>query len=166
MPKRVTQRGNCMLCGTALSLEAGRHPSLEENNGTQIDCPYKGLSHSDLVAYHDNLFFGDWRLSSMNIYDLQRTYYLLGRYLEALEKRFDGEMDAYCQGILEKARGVYLNCDPKIFGYDSIWSLDSVLSLAHTLLNRLLRAQGKGNHRATDYEPYYEIANVPFREEL
>jgi hypothetical protein len=155
-----------MLCGTLLSLEAGRHPSIEETNGTKIDCPYAALSYSDLRAYHDNLFFGDWRLSASNIYDLQRTYFMLGRYLEALEKRFNGKMDSYCQGILEKAQGVYLNCDPRIFGYDSIWSLDGVLSLAHTLLNRLLRGGGEDNHRATDYEPYYEITTVPFREEL
>lgn len=166
MPKRITQTGNCMLCGTILSLEAGRHPSIEETNGTQIDCPYKGLSHSDLRAYHDNLFFGDWRLSSNNIYDLQRTYFKLGRYLEAVEKRFAGKMDSYCQSLMEKAKGVYLNCDPKIFGYDCIWSLDNVLSLAHTLLNRLLREHGESNHNTIDYEPYYEITNVPFREEV
>ncbi len=166
MPKRITRPGACMLCGTELSLEAGRHPSIEDTNGTQIDCPYNGQSFSDLKAYHDNLFFGDWRLDASNIYDLQRTYYMLEKYLDALEKRFGEQMDNYSRGILEKARGISLNCDPKIFGYDSIWSLDSVLSLAHTLLNRLLRAEGKENHRATDYEPYYEITTVPFREEL
>lgn len=155
-----------MLCGTELSLEAGRHPSIEETNGSQTDCPYKGQLHSDLKAYHDNLFFGDWRLDASNIYDLQRTYYMLEKYLDAVEKRFDGKMDAYCKGILEKARGISLNCDPKIFGYDSIWSLDSVLSLAHTLLNRLLRADGEQNHLVTDWEAYYEISTVPFREEL
>lgn len=155
-----------MLCGTELSLEAGRHPSVEDTNGSRVDCPYAGTLHSDLKAYHDNLFFGDWRLSSTNIYDLQRTYFMLGRYLEAIEKRYEGKMDDYCRGTLEKAHGIYLNCDPRIFGYDSIWSLDSVLSLAHTLLNRLLREAGEPNHRVTDYEPYYEITTVPFREEL
>lgn len=162
----IPNHSSCKLCGTELSLEAGQHPSGGKTNGVRVDCPYADRAYSDLLAYHDNLFYGGWRLSVTNIYELQRTYTRLEKFLNAVEKRFYGDMDTYCRKILERARGIHLNCDPRIFGYDCIWSLDNVLSLGHTLLNRLLREAGEDIHRSADYEPYYEITNVPFREEL
>lgn len=167
MPTSFVQSGNCQICGTEVSLEAGKHPSLEEINGEPVACPYKGLLYSDLRAYHDNLFFDAWRVSEVNIYDLERTYHKLGVYLEMLENRFRETLDECCRKYLEKARDMYFSGDPLVVGYEGVLSLlDGILSLAHSLFNCQLRQRGAGNHHSLDYSSYYETAMIPFWEEV
>src|SRR3990172_5771623 len=126
--------------------------------------PYRGLLYAHLQEFHDRLYYGHWRSSSASVRDLQRAYYQLGRYLDVLEREVSKAGSAEAKKYLEKAQGAHLRADPRSYPQAATLNLDNTLSYAHRALNGLLRSQGTPGHDPMDFESFYDIVEVPFRE--
>jgi len=126
--------------------------------------PYRGLLYAHLQESHDRLYFGPWRGSSASARDVQRAYHQLGRYLDALEQEVAKAASVEAKTYLEKAQGAHLRADPRSYPDTATLNLDNTLSYAHRALNGLLRSQGTPGHDPMDFESFYDIVEVPFRE--
>ncbi len=126
--------------------------------------PYRGLLYAHLQEAHDRLYFGPWRSSSASARDLQRGYYQLGRYLDALEREVSKAGSVEAKKYLEKAQGAHLRADPRAYPETATLNLDNTLSYAHHALNHLLRSQGTPGHDPMAFESFYDIVEIPFRE--
>ncbi len=128
--------------------------------------PYRGLLHAHLREAHDHLYYGQWRGLSSSILDLQRGYHQLGEYLESLEREVTLAGSTEAKTYLEKAQNAYLRADPTACPNADTINLDNALSYAHYALNCLLRKRGVPNHNPDAFEAFYDVASVPFREEI
>ena len=128
--------------------------------------PYRGLLYAHLREAHDHLYYGPWRGFSASILDLQRAYHQLEEYLETLEGEVAEAGSAEAKTYLEKAQGAHLRADPRSYTDTAMLNLDHALAYAHHSLNCLLRREGALNHDPEAFQAFYDVASVPFREEV
>ncbi len=128
--------------------------------------PYRGLLYAHLREAHDHLYYGPWRGLSSSILDLQRAHHQLGEYLETLEREVTLAGSTEAKTYLEKAQIAYLRANPTACPNADTINLDNALSYAHYALNCLLRKRGAPNHNPDAFEAFYDVASVPFREEI
>ncbi len=128
--------------------------------------PYRGLLYAHLREAHDRLYYGPWRGLSASVRDLQRAYHQLGGYLETLERGVANAGSAEAKTYLEKAQGAHLRADPRSYPDTAMLNLYYALAYAQHSLNCLLRREGVPNHHPEAFQSFYNVASVPFREEI
>ena len=126
--------------------------------------PYRELPFAGLREAHDRLYYGSWRSPEATDRDLQRAYFQLGRYLGVLIDEVQRARSLEARSYLAKARAAYAKADPETGGEGALRSLDNALSYAHTALNALLRHYRAPNHDPRDFEAFYDVVGVPFRD--
>lgn len=126
--------------------------------------PYRPLPLARLREAHDRLYFGRWRTPGATERDLQRTYAQLGRYLGLLAEEVQRSRAIEARRSLTKARRAYAKGDPQVHGSEAIRSLDNALSFAHSALNGLLSQTRVPPHNPADFESFYDVVGVPFRD--
>jgi hypothetical protein len=126
--------------------------------------PYRPLPLARLREAHDQLYFGWWRAPGATDRDLQRTYFQLGRYLAGLADEVQRSRSLEARRYLTKARRAYAKADPQVHGIEASRNLDNALSFAHSALNALLGQYRTPSHNPGDFESFYDVVGVPFRE--
>ena len=118
---------------------------------------YQGLLYPELRAAHDRVYFGAWRGTSPTAADLQAARRQLEAFLDGLEREVQGGGPPGTQEYLAKARDAYRLIDPEAGGGpDSLRAINNALSFGHRVLDRLLRAQGQGNHLSRGFARFYD----------
>ncbi|MGH7377532.1 MAG: hypothetical protein ACREKK_08955, partial [Candidatus Methylomirabilales bacterium] len=95
---------------------------------------------------------------------LQRTYTQLGRYLGILAEEVQRSRSLEARRFLTKARRAYAKTDPQVHGNEATRYLDNALSFAHSALNGLLSLYRMPTHNPADFESFYDVVGLPFRE--
>jgi hypothetical protein len=126
--------------------------------------PYRDLEFAALREAHDRIYYGAWRSPEASDRDQQRAYFQLGRYLGVLADEVQRARPIGARSYLAKARAAYRKADPEVEGADALRNLDSALSYAHSALNALLLHARAPAHDPRDFEPYYDLVGVPFRD--
>ena len=120
---------------------------------------YQGLPYAQLREAHDRIYFGAWRGPSPTLADLIEARRQLGSFLDALEQELRQASPPGVQEILAKARDFYRQVEPESSsGSAVLLAINNALSYGHRALDRLLRAQGEGNHVSRDFAPYYAVS--------
>ena len=159
-----------------------------EELGVLPSPPYRALPFARLREAHDRLYYGPWRSSPATgdeemplqsdihtypgpwrrppttVRDLQRAYHQLGRYLAGLAEEVQRSRSVEARKSLAKARRAFAKADPELHGDEAIRNLDNALSFAHSALNGLLRQYRMPAHDPADFESFYDVVGVPFRE--
>ena len=159
-----------------------------EELGAPPSPPYRALPFARLREAHDRLYYGPWRSSPAtadeeiplqpdihtypgssqrplaSVRDLQRAYHQLGRYLAGLAEEVQRSRSVEARKSLAKARRAFAKADPELHGDEAIRNLDNALSFAHSALNGLLRQYRMPAHDPADFESFYDVVGVPFRE--
>lgn len=126
--------------------------------------PYRQLPLARLREAHDRLYFGRWRAPGATERDLQRTYAQLGRYLGLLAEEVQRSRSLEARRFLTKARRAYAKADPQVHGEGATRSLDNALSFAHSALNGLLQQSRMPTHDPAEFESFYDVVGLPFRD--
>ena len=120
---------------------------------------YQGLLYPELREVHDRIYFGPWRGSSPTVADLQEAQRQLLRFLAGLERELQRGSPPATQEYLTKAREAYRQVDREDApGSAVLLAINNALSYGHRVLDRLLRAQGEGNHVSRDFAAYYAVS--------
>jgi hypothetical protein len=135
-----------------------------EELGAPPSAPYRPLPLARLREAHDRLYFGRWRAPGATERDLQRTYAQLGRYLGLLAEEVQRSRSLEARRFLTKARRAYAKADPQVHGEGATRSLDNALSFAHSALNGLLQQSRMPTHDPAEFESFYDVVGLPFRD--
>jgi len=129
-------------------------------------CPYQGSSHPELCALHDELFFGTWRKMNAGPIDIKKAYNKLKRFLiRVKEIAWDEDLQPAKLNVkkaFDSLADAAVDEDP----YHAVRMMDRALSFAHHAINDLLHEKGEKPHDPGEYEKFYDITDLPFREEL
>ena len=107
---------------------------------------------------------GPWPTHSATVRDLQRAYHQLGRYLGLLAEEVQRSRSLEARKSLTKARKAYRKADPELYGDEAIRSLDNALSFAHSALNALLQQSRMPTNDPAEFESFYDVVGLPFRD--
>jgi DNA-binding ferritin-like protein (Dps family) len=129
-------------------------------------CPYMDSSYPILTASHDSLYYGNWRKMSSNILDVRKGMRELKRYLVKVKGTGWKENLQPFKLNLKKAFDSLENAEMEEDPFLAVRYMDMALSFAHHALNDLLHERGEKPHNPSDYEAFYDIIDLPFREEL
>jgi hypothetical protein len=142
-------------------------PGIAGSNFTHPDtCPYLNTSYPELCALHDTLYFGNWRKMTANILDVKRAYGKLRRFLLMVKEAAWEENFQPAKLNVKKAFDSLSQAEPDDDPFYSIRYMDQALSYAHHAINDLLHEKGERPHDPADYENFFDITYLPFRDEL
>jgi hypothetical protein len=136
----------CPHCGAELRGGTRRAGS---RTGGKPGCPYDGLAYAALRAGHDAIYFGPWRRMDAPPTEVRRGYHRIARYLDAIGA----------------ALGAIQAADPREDCPDSLRLMDNALSYAHRAIDDLLHEKGLPPHQPMDFAEWYDVVEVPFRDE-
>ena len=128
-------------------------------------CPYEGLAFASLRAGHDALYFGPWRRIDAPPMEIRRGYRRIGRHLDAIGAELAGHHLSAAARDLGEALQALQAADPLEDARDALRFMDNALSYAHRAIDDLLRGKGLPPHQPMDFEEWYDVVEVPFREE-
>ena len=118
---------------------------------------YRGLLYAHLREAHDRIYFGAWRGSSPTLGDLVEARRQLESFFGALEQELQQASPPGAREYLAKARETYRQVEPESApGPAVLLAINNALSYGHRALDRLLRANGEGNHVSRAFAGYYE----------
>jgi hypothetical protein len=98
--------------------------------------------------------------------DFRRAYRRIERFLGALANECERSHDAEGKLFLEKAQAAFARADPDVLTSDDVINLDHALSYGHHALNALLRQYRMPVHDPADFQAFYDVVDIPFREDL
>jgi hypothetical protein len=149
----------CPTCGAELTYHSPK------NAAGKRACPYEGLAHADLRAGHDQIYFGKWRKMDAGPPDVLRAYNQIGRHLSAIGRALGDKDLPAARHDLAKAHEAYLLGDPRQDTRDTLRFMDHALSYMHRVIDDLLHEMGLPPHAPMDFAEWYDVAEVPFRDE-
>ena len=152
----------CPNCGAELWCDPWRAGT---PSGVRPGCPYDGLAYAALRAGHDAIYFGPWRKMESSPYEVRRGHLQIGRHIDAVRKALAGMDLPAAQRDLALAVDAYDGADPTDVSGDSLRLLDNALSYAHRVIDDLLHEKGLPSHRPMDFSEWYDVVEVPFRDE-
>jgi hypothetical protein len=153
---------HCPHCGAELRARARMGGSRQ---GGTPGCPYDGLAYAGLRAGHDAIYFGPWRRIEALPTEIRRGYHRLGRHLDAIGAELAGRHLPAAARDLDEALQALQAADPREDARDALRFMDNALSYAHRAIDDLLREKGLPPHQPMDFEEWYDVVEVPFREE-
>jgi hypothetical protein len=128
-------------------------------------CPYDGLAYASLRAEHDAIYFGPWRKIEASPYDVRRGYQQIGRHIHTVGDALAGQDLPAARRDLALAVEAYNGADPSDPSGDLHRFLDNALSYAHQVIDDLLHEKGLPPHHPMDFSEWYDVVEVPFRDE-
>lgn len=149
----------CPTCGAELAFHSARSPA------GKVACPYETLAYAGLRAGHDQIYFGPWRKMDASPADILRAYNQIGRHLRAIRKALESKDLPAARHDLAKAFEAYQEGDPREDERDALRSMDHALSYAHRVIDDLLHEVGLPPHSPMDFAGWYDVVEVPFRDE-
>ena len=153
---------HCPHCGAELW---GGPPRGGSCPGRTPGCPYDGLAYGALRAGHDAIYFGAWRRMDAHSLEIRRGYHGIGRYLDAIGRELAGhDLPAAARDLNEAIRA-HQAADPREEAPDALRLMDNALSYAHRAIDDLLHEKGLPAHQPMDFSEWYDVAEVPFRDE-
>ncbi len=153
---------HCPRCGAELRLDARRAGSL---TGGTPGCPYDGLAYAALRAGHDGIYFGAWRRIDAPPTEIRRGYHRIERHLEAIGAVLAGlDLPAAARDLCA-AQAALHGVDPREECRDTLRFMDNALSYAHRAIDDLLHEKGLPPHQPMDFSEWYDVVEVPFRDE-
>jgi hypothetical protein len=153
---------HCPHCGA--ELRGGPRKDGSRPGGTP-GCPYDGLAYAALRAGHDAIYFGPWRRIDAPPTEVRRGYHRIGRHLDAIGAELAGHDLSPAVRDLDEAREALHAADPREDARDALRFMDNALSYAHRAIDDLLRGKGLTAHQPMDFAVWYDVVEVPFREE-
>ncbi len=128
-------------------------------------CPYEGAEYARLRAMHDRIYFGRWRKMEAGQTDIVRAYRQIGKHLNEIGRVLE-ELDLpAARRDLLKAVEAYRMGDPREDSQEALRFMDHALSYAHRVIDDLLHEKGLPPHAPMDFAEWYDVVEVPFREE-
>ena len=152
-------RMTCPTCGAELTYHSPK------NDAGKRACPYEGLAYAGLRAGHDQIYFGKWRKMDAGPTDVLRAYNQIGRHLSAIGRALGDKDLPAARHDLAKAHEAYLLGDPREDTRDTLRFMDHALSYIHRVIDDLLHEMGLPPHTPMDFAEWYDVAEVPFRDE-
>ena len=152
----------CPHCGAELRGGVRRGGSRQ---GVRPGCPYDGLAYAALRAGHDAIYFGPWRRIDAPPTEIRRAYHRISRHLDAIGEELAGHDLPAASRDLAAALGALQAADPREERPDSLRFMDNALSYAHRAIDDLLHESGLPPHQPMDFAEWYDVVEVPFRDE-
>ena len=152
----------CPHCGAELWAGPPRGGSCP---GRTPGCPYDGLAYGALRAGHDAIYFGAWRRMDANDLEIRRGYHGIGRHLDAIGRELAGHDLPAAARDLHEAIKAHRAADPRGEAPDALRLIDNALSYSHRAIDDLLHEKGLPAHQPMDFSEWYDVAEVPFRDE-
>ncbi|GAB4233600.1 MAG: hypothetical protein OHK0028_09430 [Deltaproteobacteria bacterium] len=153
---------HCPRCGAELRGDPRKGGS---RPGGTPGCPYEGLAYASLRAEHDAIYFGLWRRIDASPMEIRRGYHRIGRHLDAIGAELAGHDLPAAARDLSEAREAHEGADPRHDAPDALRLMDNALSYAHRALDDLLHEKGLPPHQPMDFAEWYDVVEVPFRDE-
>jgi len=118
-----------------------------------------------LRAGHDAIYFGPWRRIEALPTEIRRGYHRIGRHLDAIGAELAGhDLPAAARGLAEALEALHA-ADPREDAPDALRHMDNALSYAHGAIDDLLHERGLPPHHPMDFAEWYDVVEVPFRDE-
>jgi hypothetical protein len=152
----------CPHCGA--ELRGGGRRGGNRPGGTP-GCPYDGLAYAALRAGHDAIYFGPWRRIDASPMDILRGYRRIGTHLGAIAAVLAVHDMPAAARDLSDASGALHAADPRVDARDALRQMDNALSYAHRAIDDLLREKGDPPHQPMEFASWYDVVEIPFREE-
>jgi hypothetical protein len=153
---------HCPNCGA--ELRGGPPGGGSRPEGTP-GCPYDRLAFAALRAGHDAIYFGAWRRIDAPPLEIRRGYYGIGRHLDAIGRELAGHDLPAAARDLDQALAALHAADPREESRDALRFMDNALSYAHRAIDDLLHEKGVPPHHPMDFAEWYDVVEVPFRDE-
>ncbi len=153
---------HCPHCGAELRGDPRRRGS---RPGGTPGCPYDALAYAALRAGHDTIYFGSWRRIDAPPIEILRGYHRIGRHLDAIGAELAGHDLPAAARDLDQAIDAHRAADPREDALDALRSMDNALSYAHRAIDDLLHEKGLPPHQPMDFAEWYDVVEVPFRDE-
>ena len=153
---------HCPHCGAELrgdSRKGGSRP------GRTPGCPYDRLAYAALRAGHDAIYFGAWRRIDAPALEIRRGYHGIGRHLDAIGRELAGHDLPAAARDLDHAIEAHRDADLRENSLDALRFMDNALSYAHRAIDDLLHDKGLPPHHPMDFAEWYDVVEVPFRDE-
>ncbi len=116
---------------------------------------YEGIEYAGLRSAHDRIYFGEWRRPGASSIAVRRGYYQIERLLEALHWVVWEIGPRTLRGDVEKATDTLKGIDPENESPEIICAMDSALSFAHRVIDRLLNEKGLPPHDAGNFAHWH-----------
>ena len=153
---------HCPHCGAELR---GDMRKGGPRSGGTPGCPYDGLAFASLRAGHDAIYFGRWRRIDALPTEITRAYHRIGRHLDAIGKELAVHDLPAAARDLNDAIKAHRAADPREEAPDLLRLMDNALSYAHRAVDDLLHEKGLPPHQPMDFAEWYDVVEVPFRDE-
>jgi len=153
---------HCPHCGAELR---GGPPGGGSRTGGTTGCPYDGLAYASLRAGHDAIYFGAWRRIDAPPLEIRRGYHAIGRHLDAIGRELAGHDLPAAARDLGEATEAHRTADPREDVPGALRFMDNALSFAHRAIDDLLHEKGLPPHQPMDFAEWYDVVEVPFRDE-
>lgn len=153
---------HCPHCGA--ELRGGPRKGGSRPGGTP-GCPYDGLAYAALRAGHDAIYFGSWRRIESLPAEIRRGYHRIGRHLDAIGAELACHDLPGAARDLDEAVEALHAADPREDAPDALRLMDNALSFAHRAIDDLLHERGLPPHHPMDFAEWYDVVEVPFRDE-
>ncbi len=153
---------HCPRCGAVLRGDPRKRGS---RSGGAPECPYDGLEFAPLRAGHDAIYFGPWRRIEATPLEVRRAYHGIGRHLDAIGAELAGHDLPAAARDLKEAIKAHRAADPREDAPDALRLMDNALSYAHRAIDDLLHERGLPPHQPMDFAEWYDVVEVPFRDE-
>ena len=153
---------HCPHCGAELR---GGPPRGGSRPGGTPGCPYDRLAYPALRAGHDAIYFGPWRRIEAFPTEITRGYHRIGRHLDAIGRELAVHDLPAAARDLNEAIKAHQAADPREEAPDALRLMDNALSYAHRAIDDLLHEKGLPPHHPMDFAEWYDVAEVPFRDE-
>jgi hypothetical protein len=118
-----------------------------------------------LRAGHDAIYFGAWRRIDAPPLEIRRGYHGIGRHLDAIGRELAGHDLPAAARDLDLAIEAHHAADPREKSLDALRFMDNALSYAHRAIDDLLHEKGLPPHHPMDFAEWYDVVEVPFRDE-
>jgi hypothetical protein len=123
------------------------------------------MAYAALRAGHDAIYFGPWRRIDALPVEILRGYHRIGRHIDAIRATLTGhDFPAAARDLGEAIEALHA-ADPREDARDALRFMDNALSYAHRTIDDLLREKGDPPHQPMDFAEWYDVVEVPFREE-
>jgi len=153
---------HCPHCGAELRGDMRKGGS---RPGGVPGCPYDALAYAALRAGHDAIYFGAWRRIDALPLEIRRGYHGIGRHLDAIGRELAVHDLPAAVRDLDAAIKAHRTADPREEAPDVLRLMDNALSYAHRAIDDLLHEKGLPPHQPMDFSEWYDVVEVPFRDE-
>jgi len=97
--------------------------------------------------------------------EIRRGYHGIGRHLDAIGRELAGHDLPAAARALNEAIKAHRTADPREEAPEMLRLMDNALSYAHRAIDDLLHDKGLPAHQPMDFAEWYDVVEVPFRDE-